>query len=149
MWWNKNQTTHHFILKPIAEPKCVFCHLWTFLGWALCAGCWHFIALPPSWVLMKKLSHWQQKLVVLGIVEPFHGFHNYTSFPAIKRSGDVGSYCLTMVRRSFYQNAFLNMAQQPVICGVTLHKSYNFVWSWCSPLREEMDTICEAAEGHG
>lgn len=139
---------HHFILRPTAGPKSVLCHLWTFLGCAFCAGCWDFDSLLLSWVLMEKLSHWQQKKQWCQALLSLSMYSNYTSFPVIKRSGDVRSCCLTMVRRSFYQNAFLNMAQWPVICGVTLHKSYNFAWSWCSPLRGEMDTICEAAQGH-
>ena len=32
---------------------------------------WAFVALPPLWVLMEKLSHWQQKQVVSGSVETF------------------------------------------------------------------------------
>lgn len=146
MWRDRNQTTHYFILKPTAEAKCIFWHFGTFLGMGFL--CWVLGHVGLLWLSLPVGLNGKAKSLATetgGIRHcwDFLWIQN-TSFPVIKRSGGVGSCCLTVVRRPFTRIHFSTWH-----CGATLNTSYNFAWSWCSPGWGELETICEAAQGCG
>lgn len=98
MWWHKNQTTYHFILKPTTEPKDVFWHLGSFLGRVILCRVLGHVGL--SWLCFPVGLNGKTQSLAMGkwwcqaLLRPSVDF-SYTSFPIISRSRGVGRCCLT------------------------------------------------------